>query len=104
MGEREIAAQIERWLNEDPTMRSLFGARQPRYRYWETPDGAMYIYTTERFSDGKYGSAIYRPVGKGSRSGKEHVTEWKPTREVHHSTRKAAKARAYRLYQQAIGD
>lgn len=88
----------------DPAIREILGSlygRQPRYRYWETPDGAMYLYTTEKFSDGKYGSAVLRPTGKGSRSGKRNVQEWRTTREVHHATRKAAKARAYRLYEEA---
>jgi hypothetical protein len=104
MNERDIAREIERRLNADPAIRDLLGyigGRQPRYRYWETPDGAMFIYTTETMPDGKYASAIYRPVGKGSRSGKRNVTEWKPVQEVRHTTRKAAKARALRLYQQA---
>lgn len=88
----------------DPTLRELFPelvpARDPRFRYWQTPDGTMFLYTTERFSDGKFGSAILRPTGKGARSGRRKVTRWKTTREVHHSTRRAAKARAYRLYEQ----
>ena len=99
-----LERDIEARLNADPTIRDLLGyigGHQPRYAYWETPDGAMFIYTTETFSDGKYGSAVYRPVGKGSRSGKRAITEWKPTREVHHSKRKAAKARALRLYMEA---
>lgn len=75
--------------------------RDPRYRYWQTADGRMFLYTTERFSDGKFGSAVLVPVGKGARSGKGKVTTWRTTREVHHATRKAAKARAYRLFQQA---
>jgi hypothetical protein len=101
MGERDIAREIEARLNADPTIRALlasFTPREPRYRYWQTPDGTMFLYTTEKFSDGKYGSAIMAPYGKGSRSGKKNVTAWKPTREVHHATRKAAKARALKLY------
>lgn len=72
--------------------------RQPRYRYWSR-DGFMYCYTTERMADGKFSSWVYAPRGKGSRSG--DASMWEPTREVHHSTRKAAKARAYRLLTQA---
>jgi hypothetical protein len=101
VGEREIAAEIERRLNADPVLREVlasFTPRQPRYRYWETPDGRMFLYTTEKFDDGKYGSAVMQPYGSGSRSGKGRVERWKPVREVHHSTRKAAKARAYRLF------
>ena len=100
----QLSREIEGTLNEDlqKLMRSLM-PREPRHRYWETPDGRMFLYTTEKFSDGKYGSAVMQPYGPGSRSGKQKVTRWKPTREVHHATRKAAKARAYRLYQQARG-
>ena len=101
-GERRIAAEITARLNADPTIRALFATRQPRYRYWETPDGWTFIYTTETFGDGKYGSAIYRPTGKGARSGKGKVTEWTLTREQHHRTRRAAKARALRLYVEYI--
>jgi len=98
--------EIERRLWADPTIREILRdlfPRDPRYRYWQTPDGTMFIYTTERMGDGKYASAVLRPTGKGSRSGKSHVTAWRTTREVHAKTRKAAKARAYRLYQEALG-
>jgi hypothetical protein len=74
--------------------------RDPRYRYWQSKDGRMFVYTTERFSDGKYGSAVYVPTGKGARSGRKNVEQWDVRQEVHHSTRKAAKARALRLYEQ----
>lgn len=86
----------------DPAIQDVLRAispRQPRYRYWESPDGTMFVYTTEKMGDGKYASAIYQPTGKGSRSGvKAKVTEWKPVREVRHGTRKAAKDRALRLW------
>jgi len=98
----DIEQEIMDRLNADPTIRALFSSgRDPRYRYWQTPDGAMFIYTTEKMADGKYASAIYRPTGKGSRSGRRKVTQWTRTREVHHATRKAAKARAYRLFCEA---
>jgi hypothetical protein len=95
-------------VTDDPILRELSAEltavlqrlmpHQPNYRYWETADGRMFLYTTEVFEDGKYGSAIMQPYGPGARSGKKNVTRWKPVREVHHLTRKAAKARAYRLY------
>ena len=104
MSERDIAREIERRLNADPAIQEVlraigYGTRQPRYRFWQTPDGAMFIFTTEKFPDGKYGSAIYQPTGKGARSGRRAVTEWKPIREVHHRTRRAARARALALYE-----
>jgi hypothetical protein len=103
-GTTEIAQEIERRLASDPAVQELLQAlwpRDPRYRYWQTPDGAMFIYTTEKMGDGKYASAIYQPTGKGSRKGKRFVTSWRITREVHHATRKAAKARALTLYRKA---
>ena len=95
----QVEDEIVRRLNADPALRALLAPpRAPRYRYWETPDGRMFLYTTETFPDGKYGSGIMQPYGPGARSGRKRVTRWKPVREVHHATRKAAKARAYRLF------
>lgn len=74
--------------------------RDPRYRYWQTPDGTMFIYTTERMGDGKFASAVLTPTGRGSRSGRKAVQQWRTTREVHHRTRRAARDRAYRLFEQ----
>lgn len=71
-----------------------------RYRYWSAPDGTQFHYTVERLADGKYASAVYVPKGKGARSGKPAMLVAR--RIVHHSTRRAAKARAYRLYQQHL--
>lgn len=76
----------------------LNGGRQPRYTFWKR-NGTLYCYTTERMGDGKFASWIYAPRGKGSRSG--DPSSWTPVREVHHTTRKAAKARAYKLLKQA---
>jgi hypothetical protein len=76
--------------------------RAARYRYWEAPDGRQFVYTTERMGDGKFASAIYVPKGKGARSGKKAVTRLSPSREVHHATRRAARARAYALYQKHL--
>ena len=78
----------------------LIGERDPRSRYFQTSDGTMFLWTTERMGDGKYGSAVYVPKGPGSRSGKRAVTRWEVSRERHHATRRAAKDRAYRLFLQ----
>lgn len=85
-------------LNADPVLQELFGTRVARYRYWETPDGWQFHYTVETLADGKYASAVYRPIGKGSRSGK--ATRLTVSRELHSATRRGAKARAYRMYLQ----
>ncbi len=78
-------------LAAEPALAALF-SRQPAYRYWTDPRGYRYCWTTERMSDGKYAAFTYRPVGKGSRSGK--ATRFKLAREVHFRTRRAAKQRA----------
>ena len=97
----DFATRFRDLIERDPTLRSMFATRQPRYRYWQTPDGAMYFWTTETLGDDKYASGIYQPYGPGSRSGKAKVTQWRPVRVVHHSTRKAAKARALALFRAA---
>lgn len=105
MSERDIAREImEHVVANDPEGWAHLFARDPRYRYWETPDGRQFHYTTERMGDGKFASAIYVPKGKGARSGKKAVTRLSPSREVHHATRRAARARAYKLYQQHVKD
>jgi hypothetical protein len=100
MSERDIAAEISERLNADPRIRELLMEiypRSARYRYWDAPDGTQFHYTVEPLGDGKYASAVYVPRGKGARSGKPERLEVR--REVHHRTRRAAKARAYKLYQ-----
>ncbi|HEY6568558.1 MAG TPA: hypothetical protein VI341_13665 [Actinomycetota bacterium] len=92
-------------LEADPAIQELLAELWPRaarYRYWEAPDGRQFVYTTERMGDGKFASAIYVPKGKGARSGKKAVTRLSPSREVHHATRRGARARAYKLYQQHL--
>jgi len=92
---------LEDIINGDASLRGLFmAARVPRYRYWQASDGAMFVWTTERFSDGKFGSAVLVPTGPGARSGRRKVTSWRTTREVHVQSRALAKARALRLFKQ----
>jgi hypothetical protein len=78
-------------------LQEVYG-RDPRYRYFKANDQTMFVWTTERMGDGKYASTVYVPKGKGSRSGDPQ--RWESRREVHHTTRKAAKARALRLYRE----
>lgn len=85
-------------LNAEPTLAALF-RRQPAYRYWAHA-GWRYCWTTERMGDGKFAAFTYRPVGKGSRSGK--AQSWKLQREVRFATRKAAKARARKWFEAAL--
>lgn len=74
----------------------LFGPL-PRYRMFrECADGYLVGWTTEPI-EGHYASMVWRPTGKGSRSGK--AERWSMVGEpVIHRTRKAAKARATRLW------
>ena len=69
---------------------------QPRYRYWTGEDGWRYCWTTEKMGDGKYAAFLYRPVGKGARSGK--ATSWVLVKEVHFNQRNTAKARAAKWF------
>lgn len=94
---RDIGAEISEFLRERGIL-----PRDPRYRYWETPDGWQFHYSTERMGDGKFASAQYQPTGKGARSGKAAITRLEVRRELHHATRRGAKARAYKLYQKHL--
>jgi|SRR3954464_10879759 hypothetical protein len=75
--------------------------REPRYRYFQRGSGPMFYWTVEADTEtGRYQSGVYRPIGKGSRSGK--ATSWKlDDAEVsRHALRKDAKARALRLFRE----
>lgn len=75
-----------------------FMPREPRYRYF-THHGWMYCWTTERMNDGKYAAFIYKPIGKGARTGK--ATRWEMVKELHFTKRNTAKARALKWYETA---
>ncbi len=74
-------------------------ARQAR---WDCEDGWVTAYTTERVRggphDGRFVTMLYKPTGKGSRSGK--ASEWTRTYLRAFSTRKAARRRAETLFYQ----
>lgn len=80
-----VTCEINRRLRE-------FYPREPRWRYWTGPNGWLYGWTTEKMGDGKYGAVLFKPVGRGARSGK--ATSWEKVKEVHFATRTKAKARA----------
>jgi hypothetical protein len=73
-----------------PVMERIFG-REPRYRYFSYGQW-RFCWTTEKMGDGKYAAFIYKPIGKGSQSGK--ATRWKLVKELHFTKRSTAKARA----------
>lgn len=74
-------------------------ARQAR---WRCGDGWLVGYTTERIKggpfDGRFATLAYKPTGKGARTGK--ATSWERVYFRGFSTRKAARNRAIRLYEQ----
>jgi hypothetical protein len=100
----ESLAWVRDRLNEH--FRAMFG-REPRYRYFQKGNGPMFFWTVERYDEGTIGkfaglyvSGVYRPVGKGSRSGKAET--WQLDRDSLSGTpvRREAKARALRLYRE----
>ena len=73
---------------------------EARHVLWDCKDGWMVGYTTERIRggpfDGKFAVMAYRPIGKGSQSGK--AQEWKRVVFSKCATRKRARERAEILY------
>jgi hypothetical protein len=73
-----------------------------RQAMWQARDGWCIAYTTSRIVggpyDGRFAVMAYKPVGKGARTGK--ANEWVRVYYRGFSTRKAARARAERLYDQ----
>jgi hypothetical protein len=68
------------------------------HRYFQKGRGKMFCWTTKpNPGDGKYASFIYKPIGKGARSGKAERWELVERLTVEHRTRKAAKARALKM-------
>jgi len=89
--ERELGRYLER----------MFG-KQARFRYWQTGDGPMFVYTVEPYNlrypegqvaQGRYESVVYMPRGKG------RARQWiaVPESRSYHVLRKDAKARAWKL-------
>jgi hypothetical protein len=66
---------------------------------WRAEDGWLIVYTTTRVQDGphdgKFVTLAYKPVGPGART---KPREWRCVYKRAFSTRKAAKARAVKLY------
>lgn len=91
--------KVRQAIEAEPALRVLFQpARMPRYRYYGYRQH-RFCWTTERMDDGTFRAFEYRPVGKGSRSGK--AREWRLTREVSFKTRATAKRRARKWYETA---
>jgi hypothetical protein len=62
------------------------------YRYFEGASGALYCWTVFPCDRGRYYAFTYRPIGRGSRSGK--ATHWRMVDLVAFARRNRAKARA----------
>jgi hypothetical protein len=100
MSEKDTADRVWEILSQDPDIAALFATRTPSYRYFPGPRGVRYCWNTEPADerDGHWFAWEYRPVGKGSRTGKG-VTRWEMRHRVRCGSRKAAKARACRWVQ-----
>jgi len=80
---------------------------EARWAYFQKRNGPMFVYNTERIheryptaAEGKFESAVFMPVGKGSRSGKATRFEVLEASRSLHELRRDAKARALRLYEE----
>lgn len=100
----EVAALIARHL-----------PREARWRYFQRHGGPLFVWTVESFklpdpddsANGKYESVVYRPRGRGSRSGNAQKWERDESTASLHALRKDAKARALRLFEEwleEVGD
>lgn len=93
---RLLEQDFDRWA---PILMSDGSAAQ---RTWSCEDGWLVVYTTERVTgasgQGKFVTMLYRPEGKGARTGKAQA--WHRIYARAFATRKAAKARATALYAQ----
>ena len=73
-----------------------------RQATWLCEDGWYVKYTTSRIAggpyDGKFLVQTFKPVGKGSRSGRGKAEEWMMSSEHAYAKRKTAKAHAEVLY------
>jgi len=81
--------------------------REARWAYFQRGRGPMFVYNTERINErfptranGMFESAIFEPIGKGSRSGKAVAWKVRADSRSLHTLRRDAKARAYRLYRE----
>jgi hypothetical protein len=101
---RDVEALLRRQvrsMTEDATLHRVW-AGHARQAMWRCGDGWIVAYTTSRIEqgpyDGKFAVMLYKPVGKGARTGQ--ADEAVRTYMRAFSTRKAARARAVALYHQ----
>lgn len=96
---------MDRVVTDDPVVARMLRELEGRTGYeriWECEDGWRVIYSTERISEGPYAGKFlclaYKPVGPGSRSGRDNAGKWKRVYIRDFRTRKSARARALDLY------
>lgn len=80
-----------------PNGRRIFlkGSQRHSYRYFESSDGWQFCYTCWKDENGDYWSWVYKPVGKGARSGDPE--RFKMIKLLSARKRKIALARAERM-------
>ncbi len=87
--------ELENTINSNPVLRQFFAMRTPSYRYFSHKGSKdQYFWTTEAVKhNGKlrFASGIYRYLKSRQR--------YKLTHEVYQAKRKAAKARALKLWE-----
>lgn len=86
---------LNQMINNDPTLRSLFGSNQASYVYYSHKGSKdEYFYTTQRvkrLGALRYVSGVYRYV--------KTQKMWKPLKQAGHATKRGAIARAKKLWQ-----
>jgi hypothetical protein len=101
---KDIASDIFSLKNPKTgeTIRFLLRPNEHNYLYYTGPRGEMYCYSPHPDTKGNYWVWTYKPIGKGSRSGKPH--RWNLSNLVRCAKRKTAKAKAIlRLQSSAKG-
>lgn len=97
--EQEVEAERFRKLGDEISER-VFG-RVPKHTWFRPPsrerNGPMFGWLIEPF-EGLYGSLVWVPTGKGSRSNDASTWQLEERLMAVHERRKDAKARALRLY------
>jgi hypothetical protein len=103
MSDKDTADRVWEILSQDPDIVALFTTRTPGYRYFEHA-GTRFCWNVEPVNerDGRWFAWEYRPVGKGSRTGK--ATRWEMKHRERSGSRRAAKTRAHAWYLKAKGE
>lgn len=106
---REMSAELNRAMAKMLDPSDYAALTNPdglaRQQLWQARDGWIVGYTTERIRGGRFAGAFavlaYRPVGKGSRTGKPE--EWQRVTFSRCATRRRARERAETLYERHNG-